>query len=80
MDLAAIMTRFVDDNGQISLPPDFTIPALTEMLYASAVQAGQADTINIRFWDYSTSTEGETTEYTRREVNTRIKALSLIHI
>ena len=48
MDLAAIITRFVDDNGQISLPPDFTIPALTEMLYASAVQAGQADTINIR--------------------------------
>lgn len=76
MDLAGIITRFVDDNGQISLPPDFTIPALTEMLYAGAEQAGQADTVNIRFWDYSTSTEGEATEYTRREVNTRIKAVA----
>ncbi len=76
MDLAGIITRFVDDNGQISLPPDFTIPALTEMLYAGAQQAGQADAVNIRFWDYSTSTEGEATEYTRREVNTRIKAVA----
>lgn len=76
MDLQAIIARFLDENGQIALPPNFTIPAMTEMLYGAALQAGQADAVNIRFWDYSESAEGETVEYTRREVNTRIKAIA----
>ena len=76
MDLQAIIARFLDEKGQIALPPNFTIPAMTEMLYGAALQAGQADAVNIRFWDYSESAEGETVEYTRREVNTRIKAIA----
>lgn len=76
MDLDAIIQRFIDEDGNITIPPNFTIPAMTEILYMGAVQMGQADNVNIRFWDYSETAEGEVTTYTRREVNTRIKAVS----
>lgn len=76
MDLNAIIARFMDEKGNIALPPNFTIPALTEMLYGAHAQAGQADAVSIRYWDYSNSAEGETVEYTRRQVNTRIKAIA----
>ena len=76
MDLEVIIKRFINEDGDIVLPPNFTIPALNEILFMGAVQMGQADKVNIRFWDYSQNTEGETTDYTRREVNTRIKAVS----
>lgn len=58
MDLQALIARFLDQDGNIALPPNFTIPAMTEMLYGAALQAGQADSVNIRFWDYSESAEG----------------------
>ena len=76
MDLEVIIKRFINEDGDIVLPPNFTIPALNEILFMGAVQMGQADAVNIRFWDYSQDTEGEATDYTRREVNTRIKAVS----
>ena len=77
MDLDAIIARFLDEAGNITIPPGFTIPAMTEMLYAAAEQAGQADAVSIRFWDYSDSAEGNSVVYTRREVNTRIKAIAV---
>ena len=83
MDLGVIIQRFIDEDGNIVLPQNFTIPALTEMLYFMGAQMGNIDDTNIRYWDYSESAEGTVVEYSRREVNTRIKAvaaLSLIHI
>ncbi|MCP1387552.1 FadD32-like long-chain-fatty-acid--AMP ligase [Corynebacterium sp. TA-R-1] len=76
MDLEVIIQKFLDEQGNVVLPPNFTIPALTEMLYGAAVQMGQADTVNLRFWDYSQDVDGETVEYTRRECNTRFKAVA----
>lgn len=76
MDLEVLIQRFIDENGQIKLPPNFTIPALTEILYMGAVQMGQADATNIRYWDFSQNPEGEQVVYSRAEVNTRIKAVS----
>ncbi|SDS81062.1 FadD32-like long-chain-fatty-acid--AMP ligase [Corynebacterium timonense] len=76
MDLSVIIQRFIDDDGTIALPQNFTIPALTEMLYFMGAQLGQLDEINIRFWDFSESSEGELRTMTRREVNTRVKAVA----
>ena len=49
MDISSIIQRFLDDKGQVSIPPGFTLPAMTEMLY----QAGEKDNVNVRFWDLS---------------------------
>ena len=72
MDISSIIQRFLDDKGQVSIPPGFTLPAMTEMLY----QAGEKDNVNVRFWDYSQNPDGEDVAYTRREANTRIKAVA----
>jgi len=76
MDLSVIIQRFIDEDGNIVLPQNFTIPALTEMLHFMGAQMGQLDDTNIRYWDYSQSVEGELRTYSRREVNTRIKAVA----
>lgn len=76
MDLGVIIQRFIDEDGNIVLPQNFTIPALTEMLYFMGAQMGNIDDTNIRYWDYSESAEGTVVEYSRREVNTRIKAVA----
>ncbi|WP_342318571.1 FadD32-like long-chain-fatty-acid--AMP ligase [Corynebacterium mayonis] len=76
MDLSVIIQRFIDEDGQIVLPRNFTIPALTEMLHFMGAQMGQLDDTNIRYWDFSESAEGELRTYTRRDVNTRIKAVA----
>ncbi|WKD58279.1 Long-chain-fatty-acid--AMP ligase FadD32 [Corynebacterium capitovis DSM 44611] len=76
MDLNVIIQRFIDDDGNIALPHNFTIPALAEMLHFMGAQMGQLDETNIRYWDYSSSAEGEQVVYTRREVNTRVKAVA----
>lgn len=76
MDLSVIIQRFIDEEGKIVLPHNFTIPALAEMLYFMGAQMGQLDDTNIRYWDYSQSTEGEMRTLSRREVNTRVKAVA----
>lgn len=76
MDLGVIIQRFINEDGEIVLPQNFTIPALTEMLYFMGAQMGDLDTTNIRYWDYSDSVEGTAVEYSRRQVNTRIKAVA----
>ena len=38
MDLGVIIQRFIDEDGNIVLPQNFTIPALTEMLYFMGAQ------------------------------------------
>ncbi|MDY5785071.1 FadD32-like long-chain-fatty-acid--AMP ligase [Corynebacterium sp.] len=76
MDLSVIIQRFIDEDGRIVLPQNFTIPALAEMLHFMGAQMGQLDDTNIRYWDFSSSAEGELRTYSRREVNTRIKAVA----
>ncbi|MCO6394933.1 FadD32-like long-chain-fatty-acid--AMP ligase [Corynebacterium sp. MC-17D] len=76
MDLQVLIQRFIDETGQIKLPPNFTIPALTEMLYGAAAQAGATGTVNIRSWDYSADPDGALRTFTRAEVNTRIKSVA----
>ncbi|AWB84842.1 FadD32-like long-chain-fatty-acid--AMP ligase [Corynebacterium liangguodongii] len=76
MDLDVIIQRFINEDGDIVLPDNFTIPALAEMLHFMGAQMGKLDEPNIRYWDYSGSSEGELRIYSRREVNTRIKAVA----
>ncbi|WP_165165060.1 FadD32-like long-chain-fatty-acid--AMP ligase [Corynebacterium qintianiae] len=76
MDLGVIIQRFIDEDGNIVLPQNFTIPALAEMLHFMGAQMGKIDDTNIRYWDFSQSAEGELVEYSRREVNTRVKAVA----
>lgn len=76
MDLSVIIQRFIDEEGRIVLPQNFTIPALAEMLHFMGAQMGQLDDTNIRYWDFSQRPEGELRTFSRREVNTRIKAVA----
>lgn len=76
MDLKAIIGKFVGPDGAIAIPAGLTIPAMAEMLYQAAGQAGRLDATSIRFWDYSEDAEGKDTAYSRSEVNTRIKAVA----
>lgn len=76
MDLKAIIDKLVDAQGNLAIPAEFTIPALTETLYAAAVEAGREDDVSIRFFDYSTDADGAERAYTRAEANTRIKAVA----
>ena len=76
MDLSVIIQRFLDEDGNIVLPPNFSIPALSEMLYQMGAQMGRLDDTNLSYWDFSSSIEGEVRRYSRREVNTRVKAVA----
>lgn len=79
MDLAKMFAKFFDENGQIVLPPQLTLPGLAELLYAQEQAAG-ADLDRppiLRQWDYSESREGTPPrEVSRREFNTRVKAVA----
>ncbi|SDL97453.1 fatty acid CoA ligase FadD32 [Corynebacterium mycetoides] len=76
MDLSVIIQRFLDEDGNIVLPQNFTIPALAEMLHFMGAQMGKLDDTNIRYWDFSESADGTLVEYSRRQVNTRVKAVA----
>lgn len=77
MDLSAMMSRFLDkETGQITIPDMVTLGALSEMVYQAEVASGRAERVGLRHWDYSSSREGEIKDYTRTEINTRIKAVA----
>ena len=77
MDLAKMFAKFFDENGQIVLPPQLTLPGLAELLYAQEQAAGaDLDRPILRQWDYSESREGTTRDVSRREFNTRVKAVA----
>ena len=76
MDLKMIIQRFLDEDGNIALPEGFTIPALAELMFTGAEAQGLAEDVNIRFWDYSSDTDGVNVPLSRRDVNTRMKAVA----
>ena len=75
MDINAAMGQFFDENGNIAVPDALTLSGMNEMLFAGAKAQGEADKVLYRYWDYNDSAEGVLREYTREEINTRIKAV-----
>ena len=76
MDLQQLIAQFFDDNGNIALPEPFTLPRLSETIYQAHLAAGGGDAVNIRDWDFTDDPDGVAREFTRTEVNTRIKAVA----
>ncbi len=77
MDVSAAMQQFYDERGNISIPDQLTLSGMNEMLFAMAGMQGTTDDVLFRFHDFSSSREGEVVEWTRAQVNTRIKAVSV---
>lgn len=75
MDLQAVMGQFFNQKGEIVLPEQLSLAGMSEMLYQSELQAGTPDRTCLRYWDYSESREGKLVEYSRSEINTRIKVV-----
>lgn len=76
MDLHAAIGQFFDEKGQITLMPQLTLAGLCEMLYQAETAAGGADRKCLRYWDFSESREGTPVDFSRKEINTRIKAVA----
>lgn len=76
MDLQAAMGQFFNDEGEIALAPQLTLSGLAELMYQADLAQGGGDRKVLRFWDFSESREGTPVDYTRTEINTRIKAVA----
>lgn len=76
MDLRAVIGQFFDEQGRINLPPQMTIAGLCETLYQAEAMQGGGDRHCMRFWDFSADRSGVAVDYTRTQVNTRIKAVA----
>lgn len=76
MDLQAAMGQFFNDKGEIALAPQLTLAGLAELMYQADLAQGGGDRKVLRFWDFSGSREGEAVDFTRTEINTRIKAVA----
>ena len=76
MDLQAAIGQFFDDKGQINLDPRLTLAGLCETLYQAEAAAGTVNRPCLRFWDFSESREGTPIDFTRAEINTRIKSVA----
>jgi len=76
MDLKAAMSQFFNDKGEIVLAPQLTLAGLAELMYQGDLQLGGGERPCLRFWDFSESREGAPVDFTRTEINTRIKAVA----
>lgn len=76
MDLQKAIGSFFDENGDINLPPFMTLAAMAEFMYQADVAEGGGDKKRMHFWDFSESREGKLIEYTRTEIDTRVKAVA----
>lgn len=78
MDLHAAMGQFFDETGNISLKPELTLAGLCEVFYQAEAAQGTDGRTTMRYWDFtqSQSREGVARDYTRKEINTRIKAVA----
>ncbi|WIM67506.1 FadD32-like long-chain-fatty-acid--AMP ligase [Corynebacterium breve] len=76
MDLSKLIAQFFGEDGSIQLAPQLTLAGMAEMLYMGDLQLGGGDRHCMRFWDYSESREGTAVDFTRTEINTRIKAVA----
>lgn len=75
MDIAAALKQFYNEKGEIQLAPQLTLAGLSELLYQADFAQGGGQRHVLRFWDYSDG-EGTPRDFTRTEVNTRIKAVA----
>lgn len=76
MDLQAAMSQFFNDKGEIVLAPQLTLAGLAELMYQGDLQLGGGERHCLRFWDFSESREGTPVDFTRTEINTRVKAVA----
>lgn len=76
MDLHAAMGQFFNDKGEIELRPELTLAGMCEFMYQADLANGGGDRHCLRFWDYSESRDGVAVDFTRTEINTRIKAVA----
>lgn len=76
MDLDKAIGSFFDEDGELNLPPFMTLAAMAEFMYQADIAEGGGDKVRMRFWDYTESREGKPIDYTRDEINTRIKAVA----
>ncbi|BAU97234.1 acyl-CoA synthetase [Corynebacterium suranareeae] len=76
MDLDKAIGSFFDENGEINLPPFLTLAAMGEFMYQADIAEGGGDEPRMHFWDFSENRDGKLIEYTRNEIDTRIKAVA----
>ncbi|MCU9519559.1 FadD32-like long-chain-fatty-acid--AMP ligase [Corynebacterium sp. ES2794-CONJ1] len=76
MDLNKVIGQFFNEKHEITLPPEITLAGMCEMMFQTEKMAGTTDRIVLKFWDYSERRDGQLKEYSRAEVNTRIKAVA----
>ncbi|APT93396.1 acyl-CoA synthase [Corynebacterium phocae] len=77
MDLNVAIAQFFNKKGEITLPPQLTLAGMAEMMYQLDVRTGgDVDRVCMRHWDYSESAAGTPIEFTRKEINTRVKAVA----
>ncbi|MDO5033142.1 FadD32-like long-chain-fatty-acid--AMP ligase [Corynebacterium sp.] len=76
MDLKALIGQFFDERGAIALPPHLTLAGLCEHVYGMEQQAGVPDRPVLRQWVYTEDPAGTPRDFTRSQVNTRIKAVA----
>ncbi|MCS4535975.1 FadD32-like long-chain-fatty-acid--AMP ligase [Corynebacterium sp. HS2168-gen11] len=76
MDLHAVIGQFFNEKGEIVLRPELTLAGMCEVLYQAEAAAGTTDRTCLKFWDYAAAREGEVRSFTRKEINTRIKAVA----
>lgn len=77
MDLTPMISRFFDkETGDIVIPDEVTIAGLSEMFHQMDQAAGTLDRVALRYSDFSRDRDGEIIEYSRRTINTRIKAVA----
>lgn len=74
MDLNAALAAFFNEKGEITIDPRLTLPGLSEVLYQKELAAGGGERRALRYWDYQGT--GGPVDYTRNQVNTRIKAVA----
>ncbi|KQB83341.1 FadD32-like long-chain-fatty-acid--AMP ligase [Corynebacterium oculi] len=74
MDLKSALAAFFNEKGEITIDPRLTLPGLSELLYQKEAAAGGGDRPALRYWDYQG--KGGVVEYTRAQINTRIKAVA----
>ncbi|MBC3185841.1 fatty acyl-AMP ligase [Corynebacterium sp. zg-331] len=74
MDLNSALAAFFNERGEIAIDPRLTLPGLSELLYQKERAAGGGDRPALRHWDYQGT--GRPVDYTRTQINTRIKAVA----
>lgn len=76
MDLNAVIGQFFNEKGEITLQPEITLAGMCEVIYQTEKMAGTTSRNCLRFWDFSESREGVAVDFSRDQINTRIKAVA----